>query len=81
MLAWRSRWLEESIPLGVSGLARRRERMSSVQAKAWKETKCPFGRTLREIVGGYRAMSCQILQGQKKVFILLRMSRAAREDI
>ena len=47
-LAWRLKLLEEWIRQEVTGLVRRQERMSLVQAGALKEKLCSFGRTLSQ---------------------------------
>ena len=52
----------------MSGLARRQERMSSVQAGASKETKCPFGRTLRQTVRGLPGHVLSIFARSRKGF-------------
>lgn len=68
-LVWRLRSLEEWIPQQETGLVRRQERMSLVQAGALKETTFSFGRTLSRDRGRYRGMSYSILQWQNTAFI------------
>ena len=60
MRAWRLRLLEGWNPPRATGLLRRQERMSLVQAEALNETTCSFGRTLRQTKGHSGAYLDQI---------------------